>query len=452
MFDLEMNIKSWADYLRARGTFEETDVLELESHLRDQIDELSDNGLSEEEAFLISVKRLGSVSMLSEEFSKVNTENLWKHLMLDPDPQAKASNQRHIVMVILFSLLAGTAARIPTFFGVEIGSIAYFKNLSFYILPFIALFLTIKHGGSNRQRGILAGFFAVALILVNLYPSFEPRHTETLTAIHLPILLWLITGVAYMGQNWKTSKARMDFLRFSGECVIYGSLLMLGLMVLMMFTAMIFQSISIDVEPFIEEYFLIYGGCAVAMLTVYLVEAKKSIVENFAPILAKIFSPLFLLTMLAFLTVMTATQTSPFTEREFLIGFDLMLVLVLGMVLYTISARNKHDQANFFDYLNAALIAAAIIVDSVALSAIVFRLSEYGITPNKLAALGENVLLLVNLVALLVLYIRHFLGKAEFHVIETWQTKYLTVYAAWMAIVVFVFPIAFRFSVTSQSD
>lgn len=83
MFDLEMNIKSWADYLRARGTFEETDVLELESHLRDQIDELSDNGLSEEEAFLISVKRLGSVSMLSEEFSKVNTENLWKHLMLD---------------------------------------------------------------------------------------------------------------------------------------------------------------------------------------------------------------------------------------------------------------------------------------------------------------------------------------------------------------------------------
>ena len=447
MFDLETNIKSWSDYLRARGTLEETDVLELESHLRDQIDDLTDNGLSEEEAFLISVKRLGSVSLITEEYSKVNTESLWKYLLVDPsDPEAIVSKRRDILLVILLSLLAGTAARIPTLFGVEIGSITYFKNLSFYILPFAALFLTLKHGGSTKQRGILAGIFAVALITVNLYPSLEPRHTEALTAIHLPILLWLITGVAYMGKDWMTSKARMDFLRFTGECVIYGSLLMLGLMVLMMFTAMIFQSISIDIEPFIENYFLLYGGCAVAMLTVYLVEAKKSIVENFAPILAKIFSPLFLITMLAFLTVMIATRTSPFSQREFLIGFDLMLVLVLGMVLYTISARNRHDTKNIFDYLNVALITVAIIVDSVALSAIVLRLSEYGITPNKLAALGENVLLLVNLAALLVLYIRYFIGKIEFQIVETWQTKYLTVYAAWMAIVVFVFPIAFRFS------
>ena len=446
MFDLEESVKSWCDYLRARGTLEETDVLELESHLRDQIDDLTRSGLSEEEAFIIGVKRLGSVSQISEEYSKVNTDNLWKQLLIDPvDPEVRIRHQRHIWLVILFSLLAGTIARIPTVLGVEIGSITYFKNLSFYILPFIALFLTIKRGTAN-VRWILAGIFAITFAIVNLYPSYEPRHTEILTAIHLPILLWLITGVAYMGKDWKTSKARMDFLRFTGESVIYGSLLILGLMVLTMFTVMIFQSISIDMEPFVENYLLIYGGCAVAMLTVYLVEAKKSIVENFAPILAKIFSPLFLITMLAFLAVMVMTRTSPFTEREFLIGFDLMLVLVLGMVLYTISAKNIHDKQNVFDYLNAALITVAIIVDSVALSAIVFRLSEYGISPNKLAALGENVLLLVNLAALLVLYVQYFAGKIEFRLIETWQTKYLNVYAVWMAIVVFVFPVVFRFS------
>jgi hypothetical protein len=249
-----------------------------------------------------------------------------------------------------------------------------------------------------------------------------------------------------MGKDWKASKARMDFLRFTGESVIYGSLLMLGLMVLMMFTMMIFQSISIDMEPFVENYFLIFGGCAVAMLTVYLVEAKKSIVENFAPVLAKIFSPLFLITMLAFLVAMVVSGTSPFTEREFLIGFDLMLVLVLGMVLYTISAKNLHDKQDIFDYLNVALVGVAMIVDNVALSAIVFRLSEYGITPNKLAALGENVLLLLNLGVLFVYYIRYFTGKIEFQQIVTWQTKYLNVYALWMAIVVFVFPLVFSFN------
>ncbi|HHT91246.1 MAG: permease prefix domain 1-containing protein [Bacillota bacterium] len=445
MFDLEANVQSWSDYLRARGALEETDLLELESHLRDQIDDLTQSGLNEEEAFLISVKRLGSVSLISEEYSKVNSESLWKYLLLDPgDPLAKSRSRRQIVLVILFSLLAGTAARIPTFFGIEIGSLTYFKNLSFYILPLVALFLTVKHGGSAKLRWVLAGIFAFSLVVVNFYPSYEPRHTETLTAIHLPILLWLVTGLAYMGRDWKTSRARMDFLRFTGESVIYGSLLLLGLMVLIMFTMFIFQSISIDLEPFVENYLLIYGGCAVAMLTVYLVEAKKSIVENFAPILAKIFSPLFLLTMLAFLVVMIVTGSSPFTEREFLIGFDLMLVVVLGLVLYTISAKNIHDKRTVSDYLNVALIAAAIIVDGVALSAILFRLSEYGITPNKLAALGENVLLLINLAVLLVLYVRYFMGKIEFQGIEIWQTRYLTVYALWMGIVVFVFPLIFR--------
>ena len=446
MFDLEMNVQSWCDYLRAQGTLEEGGVLELESHLRDQMDDLRASGLSEEEAFLISVKRLGSVSLISEEYSKVTTYDFWKHLLLDPaDPEAKTRNRRHILLVILLALLAGTVAKLPTLFGIELGSIAYFKNVSFYILPFVALLLTLTRGGTTKLRWTLGGVFALALVLVNLYPSYEPWHTEILTAIHLPILLWLLTGVAYLGKEWKTSQARMNFLRFTGECVIYSSLLMLGLMVLMMFTMMIFQSISIDLEPFLENYFLIYGGCAVALLTVYLVEAKRSIVENFAPILAKIFSPLFLLTMLAFLTVMVVSGTSPFTEREFLIGFDLMLVLVLGMVLYTISAKNLHDQKDLFDYLNVALITVAIIVDSVALSAIVFRLSEYGITPNKLAALGENVILLVNLGALLVLYVRYFMGNNDFQRIETWQTKYLNVYALWMAIVVFVFPLVFRF-------
>jgi len=391
------------------------------------------------------VKRLGNVSTISEEFSKVNTESLWKHLLFDPDPAAKAQTQKQVFRVIVLALLAGTAAKLPTLFGVELGSIAYFKNLSFYILPFIAFWLAKKNEVSTRLQWIMGGVFAAALLVINLYPAYGPRHTETLTAIHLPILMWLVTGIAYMGEDWQSSKARMDFLRFTGESVIYGSLLMLGLMVLTMFTVMIFQSIAIDMEWFVENYLLVYGGCAVAVLTVYLVEAKKSIVENFAPVLAKIFSPLFCVTLTAFLVVMLATGRSPFAEREFLIGFDLMLVLVLGLVLYTISARNQYDDPSTFDYLNTALIAAAIIVDAAALWAIAGRLSEFGITPNKLAALGENVLLLVNLTALLVLYIRYFMQKIEFKRIEMWQTKYLTVYAVWLGIVAFVFPIVFQF-------
>lgn len=447
MFDLEQNISSWGDYLRSTGKLDEIDVTELENHLREQIDELKCIGLSEDEAFFISVKRLGNIDTIAEEYSKVNTDKLWKQLLVDPVfTMEKKQNQRDILLVVLFALLAGTVAKIPTIFGLEMGSYVYLKNISYYILPFVVLFFLIRHNVNTKLICYIAGIFALTGVVINLYPSYSPHHTEILTAIHLPIMLWLITGVAYTGDEWMNNKARMNFIRFTGESVIYGSLIMLGLMVLMMFIMMIFQSISIDVEIFVENYFVVYAGCAAAMITIYLVETKKRVVENFAPILAKIFSPLFLITMVTFLLVMVITGNSPFVERNFLIGFDLMLVLVLGIVLYTISAKNIYDETNLFDYLNTALIIVALFVDGIALSAILFRLSEYGISPNKLAALGENILLLINLSALLVLYIRYFMGKMKFEIIEVWQTNYLTVYAIWMAVVVFLFPIFFRFN------
>jgi hypothetical protein len=450
MFDLEINIRSWTDHLRARGNFKETDIIELESHLNDEIEDLIETGLAEDEAFLISVKRLGNVNLISNEYSKVNSENLWKHLMVDSvDIEQKAQNRRNIILVIVFSLLAGTLAKMPEIFGLNINdpasSLIYLKNLSLFILPFISAFFIIKHKLNWKMTAAIMGVFCFTAIAINIYPSFDPKDTELLTGIHVPIFLWLVTGAAYMGNKWKESRSRMDFIRFTGESFIYGVLIFCGIMVLAVFTMMIFSAIQIDLSWFIRDYFFVYGSCAAAMITVYLVEAKKSMVENFAPILAKIFSPLFLMTMVAFLAVTIISGKSPFVEREFLIGFDLMLVLVLGLVLYVISSRGMNDKAGLFDYMNLALILAAVVIDGVALSAIVFRLSAYGITPNKLAALGENLILLVNLAGLAWMYIRYFAKKIDFHVLEKWQTSYLLVYVIWMAVVAFLFPVVFGF-------
>ena len=92
-----------------------------------------------------------------------------------------------------------------------------------------------------------------------------------------------------------------------------------------------------------------------------------------------------------------------------------------------------------------SLIIVALIIDGIALSAILFRLSSFGITPNKIAALGENIALLVNLGGLALLYIRYFAKKIEYSILERWQTFYLYIYVVWIAIVTFVFPIIFNF-------
>ncbi|MDD9149083.1 permease prefix domain 1-containing protein [Sporolactobacillus sp. CQH2019] len=451
MFDLEWNIRSWSDYLRARGNFKETDILELENHLRDEIDDLMKTGLSQDESFLIGVKRLGNVNTISQEYSKVNSENLWKHLLADPDHAYGAGgNRKDIVLVIIFSLLAGTLIEMPGWFGLRlfdpVYQLFYFKNLGLFLLPFIAIFFLIRHWSGWKVAAAVLGIFCLSALTVNLYPSYYPQNTELLTGIHLPIFLWLITGAAYMGAAWRQSGRRMDFIRFTGEAVVYGTLIFCGVVVLAVFTEMIFQAIQIDLTGFIQQYLAVYGGCATAMITVYLVEYKKSIVENFAPILAKIFSPLFLIIMIAFLIVMVLSGQSPFVDRNFLIGFDLMLVLVLGLVLYVISARNVHDNNRLFDYLNLALILVALMIDGVALSAILFRLSAFGITPNKIAALGENLTLLVNLGGLAWLYLRYFAKKIDFSRLEKWQTAYLYVYVIWMAVVAFAFPVIFHFS------
>ncbi|MEQ8236089.1 MAG: permease prefix domain 1-containing protein [Syntrophomonadaceae bacterium] len=448
---MEREINSWTDHLRAHGHFKESDIHELQSHLRDEIDDLRSAGLSEDESFLISVKRMGNLDAVSSEFAKVNTENLWKQLLVEPsDSTGKKRNRRDIAMVLVFSLLAGTLFKIPQIMNWNLTGWAeeryYATNFSLFILPFIAVFFLVKRNAALKTWAAILGVFTLSALVVNNYPSFEPHHTLWLSGLHLPMFLWLLVGVAYIGQGWRESRGRMNFIRFTGEAFIYGVLILAGVMVVGLIMMLIFSAIQIDLEIFFGEYYIIYGACAAALTSIYLVEAKKSVVENFAPILAKIFSPLFLAVMVSFLVVMVITGKSPFMERDFLIGFDLMLALVLGLVLYVISSRDHQQPANMFDYLNLALIVTALVIDGVALSAIIFRLTVFGITPNKLAALGENLFLLGNLAGLAWLYIGYFRRKLDFIRLEKWQTDYLYAYFLWTGIVAFLFPILFGFS------
>ena len=113
--------------------------------------------------------------------------------------------------------------------------------------------------------------------------------------------------------------------------------------------------------------------------------------------LTLLFTPLFTLVLMAFLVTMVWTGSGIDVEREVLIGFDLLLVLVVGLILYSISARDPQAEPGLFDTLQLLLVVCALLVDVIALWAIAARISEFGFSPNKVAALGENLILLVNL-------------------------------------------------------
>ena len=223
-----------------------TDAEELEDHLRSRITELTEAGLRPDEAFLIAVKRMGSLDELSREFAREHSERLWKQLVLpgEPDAPAAARSRRELPVMVLCAAVAALAIKVPGWFGLDMsGDDAgfYARNISLFALPALAGYFAWQRRISLRVIGVLALLFVLGAVAANAYPLADDSQTIVLTAIHLPLALWLVVGVAYVGGDWRSDRRRMDFIRFTGEWLIYFVLIGLGGGVLMAFTVGAFR-------------------------------------------------------------------------------------------------------------------------------------------------------------------------------------------------------------------
>jgi hypothetical protein len=237
----------------------------------------------------------------------------------------------------------------------------------------------------------------------------------------------------------------MDFVRFTGEWFIYYTLVALGGGVLVAITIGVFEALGIDAAPLVESWVLPGGAVGAVIVVAWLVEWKQSVIENIAPVLTGIFTPLFALMLLAALGGMVVTGSFIDAERDVLILLDALLVLVLGLVLYSLSARDPDAQPSLMDAIQLVLVAGALLLDVLALSAIVSRITEFGFTPNRTAGLGLNLVLLANLAWsawLLAAFLRRRRSSGD---LERWQTAYVPVYGLWAIVVVVAFPPIFAF-------
>ncbi|MDA0791065.1 MAG: permease prefix domain 1-containing protein [Proteobacteria bacterium] len=441
---LQTQIQQWRTYLSREAAMDSDDIDELEDHLHGHLDLLTSAGLSPDEAFLVAVKRIGDVNSLSREFAVAHSERLWRQLVLSSSNEHFDSGNRRLVTAVGFAIAAALVVKIPALFGVEVQSVFYAINLSLFILPVLAAYLIVQ-GEHDVPRWPLVASFLIAAAIVNGYPLAEQSDTTLLTILHLPIALWLVVGLAYTGERWYSSEGRMDFVRFSGELAIYYALLALGGGVLMAFTMAMFDSIGVDASGALGEWILPCGAMGAVIIGTWLVEAKKSVIENMAPVLTRVFTPLVTLVLLTFLATMLFTGHGIDVERDVLIAFDLLLVLVTGLVIYAASARGSDSPPDVFDWLQLLLIVSAVIVDLLALAAIAARITEYGVSPNKLAALSENLILLVNLLGAAYVYLQFIRRRFRFTAMVQWQTSFLPIYAGWAATVVLVFPPLFGF-------
>ncbi len=448
---LEAQIGQWRGYVQRHRAISPADVDELEGHLRDQVADLEHTGLSGDEAFLVAVKRMGSLDQVSREFAREHSERLWKQLVLTPElPEASDTrSRRELVVVLALAVAAAVAIKAPALAGYDLDDDAswYARNFALLVLPFLAGYFSWKRRlGWARSLRLLAPPFLFGALVANVYPHAEGGSTEVLVAIHLPILLWFVVGLAYVGGDWRSHPRRMDFIRFTGEWAVYYTLLALGGAVLVGLTLAGFEAIGLEISSFIEEWVLPCGAVGAILVAAWLVEAKQSVVENIAPVLTRVFTPLTALMLLAYLVAFLATGNVVEVDRDLLILVDVILVLVLGLLLYAISARDPLARPDLFDRLQLLLVLSALLVDVLMLVAMLIRITEFGATPNKTAALGLNLILLANLAWSARLSVGFLRRRLPFSALERWQTTYLPVYAAWAAVVVLVFPPAFSFT------
>jgi hypothetical protein len=73
MFDLEKAIADWRQQLLTAGIQTPAPLEELEAHLREEIEQQMESGLSEQDAFTSAVQKLGPADTVQNEFMKVDT-------------------------------------------------------------------------------------------------------------------------------------------------------------------------------------------------------------------------------------------------------------------------------------------------------------------------------------------------------------------------------------------
>ncbi|KLN36334.1 hypothetical protein FB00_00330 [Cellulosimicrobium funkei] len=439
---LEAQIDQWRGYVRRREAISAADVDEMEDHLRERVEDLRATGLDDDEAFLVAVKRMGTLDDLSREFAQEHSERLWKQLVLVGEQPGRTRSWRELAVVLALAVATGITVKVAT---AVLDPETVGLNVGLLVLPFLTAYLAWKRQVTARVVGALAVPFVVLGVVLNVYP-FEPTgSTLVLAALAAPATLWAVVGLAYVGGRWRSDARRMDFARFTGELAVYYTLLALGGGVLLGLTAGVFSLADVDLEPYLEDWILPLCVPAALIVAAWLVEAKQNVVENIAPVLTRVFTPLTLVMLLAVFVVLATAGNLAAVDRELLILMDAILVLVLCLLLYSVSARDPLAPRSFFDGLQVVLVVAALAVDAVALTAMLTRIAEFGVSPNKAAALGLNLLLLVHLVWSAVLATAFLRGRRPFADLVAWQTRFLPVYAVWAAIVAIVFPPVFGF-------
>lgn len=407
-------------------------------------------GLTADEALLIAARRLAATDPEVRAFAREHFAGLWDEPEPSPtDADERDAERRGFWIMAAFATAAAVAVRLPEAFGIGLvdseDASFYVRNFSLLVLtPLAGWFVWLKRP-PRRVMAVIVAVFAMSAAVINAYRFDDDSSTFVLAALHLPVLLWLVIGLARTGNRWRLSGPRMDYVRFTGEWITYGALIALAGAVFSSLTVGAFVALDIDTR-WMTEWVMVAGAAGAVVVTAWLVEFWAGAVSKLASMLAYIFTPLFAVMLVVFLVAVPATGRSIEGEREALILFNVLLGFVVGLLLFYGAARRPSNRPGFFDGAATVLATAGLLTGVLTLAAVIGRIADFGWSPNRAAIAGINAIFLANLAGSVWLYVALWRRRRQFDDLVRWQTAHFGVYAAWSAVVVIAFPPIFGFA------
>ena len=371
--------------------------------------------------------------------------NCWKERLSYDESEITWGTSYELTFIVFASLSAGFLAKLPEFLPID-DEFFYPRNLGFVVIPLLIAYFAWKRTMVSKKIITIAVALLVALVYINLLPNdYLPSDTLTLACIHLPLFLWAVLGFTFVGDQLSDYRRRLDFLRYNGDLAVITALILIAGMVLTGITLSLFAVIDVNITEFYYQYVVVFGLVASPIVGTYVIQTNPQLVNKVSPVIAKIFSPLVLITLVAYLIAMLGSGKDPYHDRDFLITFNILLIGVMAIIFFSIAETSwaKHNRTSAFIILLLSVVT--VVINGIALSAILFRIMEWGITPNRLAVLGSNILILSNLVLVTLGLSKVLRGRCEINVVEQSIATFLPIYSAWTVVVVFLFPLLFRF-------
>jgi hypothetical protein len=385
-----------------------------------------------------------SFEQIYPEIQDYKLAEFWRERLSHKSDPISWGTKNELGLIALLSLIAGILIKFPAIFSID-EEFYYPRNTSIIVFAALTAYFAKKNNLSANKSLLISAIGLISLVYINLLPNNPESNTLILACIHLPLLFWGIFGFSFLGNEPKNFLKKLEFLRFNGDLAVMSGLLLIAGGLMTGITLGLFELIGLKIQEFYFQNIVIFGLPMVPIVAVFLTHNNPQLVNKVSPVIAKLFSPLVLMMLVIYLSAIVISGKDPYNDREFLLIFNLLLVGVMVLIFFSVAENANVQKNQFGTWILLLLAVVTTVVNLIAVSAIIYRISEWGFTPNRIAVLGANVLMLVHLLMVTKKLLESAMNRTESSAVGKSIVKLIPVYLLWAILIVFILPFVFSF-------